>query len=114
MENPGLAPALVSFVAGHKGQRIILKSGLAPHKVPAREVLIVERMKKHANILTAGLCLAVTSSGSRPMGNRSPKRWRSLKRNNSNGRPPCSRRSLPLLRTVGQALVLLRGELLLQ
>ncbi len=37
----GLGTGFVSFVAGHKGQRIILKHGLAPHKVPAREVQIV-------------------------------------------------------------------------
>lgn len=37
----GLGTGFVSFVANHKGQRIILKSGLAPHKVPAREVEIV-------------------------------------------------------------------------
>ena len=37
----GLGTGFVSFVAGHKGQRIVLKSGLAPNKVPAREVLIV-------------------------------------------------------------------------
>lgn len=37
----GLGTGFVSFVAGHKGQRIILKSGLAPQTVPAREVLLV-------------------------------------------------------------------------
>lgn len=37
----GLGTGFVSFVAGHKGQRIILKSGLAPVRVPAREVEIL-------------------------------------------------------------------------
>lgn len=37
----GLGTGFVSFVAGHKGQRIILKQGLAPEHVPAREVEIV-------------------------------------------------------------------------
>lgn len=37
----GLGTGFVSFVAGHKGQRIILKQGLAPQHVPARDVEIV-------------------------------------------------------------------------
>jgi phosphate transport system substrate-binding protein len=37
----GLGTGFVSFVANHKGQRIILKLGLAPQKIPAREVEIV-------------------------------------------------------------------------
>lgn len=37
----GLGTGFVSFVAGHKGQRAILKTGLAPIRVPAREVEIV-------------------------------------------------------------------------
>ena len=37
----GLGTGFVSFVAGHKGQRIILKSGLAPQTVPGREVELV-------------------------------------------------------------------------
>jgi phosphate transport system substrate-binding protein len=37
----GLGTGFVSFVANHKGQRIILKQGLAPAKVPARDVEIV-------------------------------------------------------------------------
>lgn len=37
----GLGTGFVSFVANHKGQRIILKLGLAPHQVPARDVEIV-------------------------------------------------------------------------
>lgn len=39
----GLGTGFVSFVAGHKGQRIILKQGLAPEHVPAREVEIVQQ-----------------------------------------------------------------------
>ncbi len=39
----GLGTGFVSFVANHKGQRIILKQGLAPQKVPAREVEIVHQ-----------------------------------------------------------------------
>jgi phosphate transport system substrate-binding protein len=38
----GLGTGFVSFVANHKGQRIILKQGLAPTKVPTRDVLIVD------------------------------------------------------------------------
>lgn len=37
----GLGTGFVSFVAGHKGQRIILKSGLAPQTIPARDVELV-------------------------------------------------------------------------
>lgn len=37
----GLGTGFVSYIAGHKGQRAILKSGLAPMQVPAREVEIV-------------------------------------------------------------------------
>ncbi|MCB0763458.1 MAG: substrate-binding domain-containing protein [Flavobacteriales bacterium] len=37
----GLGTGFASFVAGHKGQRIILKQGLAPERVPARDVEIV-------------------------------------------------------------------------
>lgn len=37
----GLGTGFVSFVANHKGQRIILKHGLAPNKVPPREIEIV-------------------------------------------------------------------------
>ncbi|MBK7269664.1 MAG: substrate-binding domain-containing protein [Flavobacteriales bacterium] len=37
----GLGTGFASFVAGHKGQRIILKQGLAPAHTPAREVMIV-------------------------------------------------------------------------
>jgi phosphate transport system substrate-binding protein len=37
----GLGTGFASFVAGHKGQRIILKQGLAPAHIPSREVMIV-------------------------------------------------------------------------
>ncbi len=37
----GLGTGFVSFVANHKGQRIILKLGLAPHRIPTRDVEIV-------------------------------------------------------------------------
>lgn len=37
----GLGTGFVSFVAGHKGQRIILKTGLAPQTIPGREVELV-------------------------------------------------------------------------
>lgn len=37
----GLGTGFASFVAGHKGQRILLKKGLAPAHVPARDVMIV-------------------------------------------------------------------------
>ncbi|MFT3884558.1 MAG: substrate-binding domain-containing protein [Flavobacteriales bacterium] len=39
----GLGTGFVSFVANHKGQRIILKRGVAPIKVPARDVEIVHQ-----------------------------------------------------------------------
>lgn len=39
----GLGTGFVSFVANHKGQRIILKRGVAPIRVPAREVEIVHQ-----------------------------------------------------------------------
>lgn len=37
----GLGTGFVSFVAGHKGQRIILKTGLAPQTIPGRNVELV-------------------------------------------------------------------------
>ena len=37
----GLGTGFFSFVAGHKGQRIILKTGLAPQTIPGREVELV-------------------------------------------------------------------------
>lgn len=37
----GLGTGFVSFVANHKGQRIILKHGIAPNKVPPRDIQVV-------------------------------------------------------------------------
>jgi phosphate transport system substrate-binding protein len=37
----GLGTGFVSFVANHKGQRIILKLGVAPINVPPRNIQIV-------------------------------------------------------------------------
>lgn len=37
---PGLGSGFASFLAGEKGQRIVLKSGLLPDKIPSRELLI--------------------------------------------------------------------------
>lgn len=36
----GLGMGFASYIAGYKGQRIVLKSGLAPYKVHPREVII--------------------------------------------------------------------------
>lgn len=36
----GLGTGFASYIAGPKGQRIILKSGLVPFKVPPREILV--------------------------------------------------------------------------
>lgn len=36
----GLGSGFASFLAGEKGQRIVLKSGLLPDKIPSRELLI--------------------------------------------------------------------------
>lgn len=38
----GLGTGFASFVAGPKGQRIVLKQGLAPERVPVREINIVQ------------------------------------------------------------------------
>jgi phosphate transport system substrate-binding protein len=38
----GLGTGFASFVAGPKGQRIILKQGLVPERIPAREIKIVQ------------------------------------------------------------------------
>lgn len=37
---PGLGAGFASFLAGERGQRIILKSGLLPDRIPPREVII--------------------------------------------------------------------------
>jgi phosphate transport system substrate-binding protein len=41
----GLGMGFASFVAGERGQRIILKSGLLPAKIPGRKILIKEDNK---------------------------------------------------------------------
>ncbi|MDY0089680.1 MAG: substrate-binding domain-containing protein [Flavobacteriaceae bacterium] len=38
--NAGLGMGLASFFAGEKGQRIILKSGLSPVRIPGRDIII--------------------------------------------------------------------------
>ena len=42
----GLGMGFASFVKSEVGQRIILKSGLAPVKIPTREIRIVKSNKK--------------------------------------------------------------------
>jgi phosphate transport system substrate-binding protein len=37
---PGPGTGFTSFVAGERGQRIVLKSGLLPDSIPPREVII--------------------------------------------------------------------------
>jgi len=37
---PGLGAGFASFLAGEKGQRIVLKSGLLPDSIPSREIFI--------------------------------------------------------------------------
>jgi len=37
---PGLGTGFASFLAGERGQRIVLKSGLLPDSIPSREVII--------------------------------------------------------------------------
>lgn len=37
---PGPGTGFVTFVAGERGQRLILKSGLLPDKIPSREIII--------------------------------------------------------------------------
>lgn len=37
---PGLGTGFASFLAGERGQRIILKSGLLPDSIPTREIII--------------------------------------------------------------------------
>lgn len=41
---PGLGAGFASFLAGEKGQRIVLKSGLLPDKIPSREILIRNKL----------------------------------------------------------------------
>ena len=42
----GLGMGFASFVAGEKGQRIILKSGLLPIRIPGRNILIRNQVEK--------------------------------------------------------------------
>ncbi|WP_242689283.1 PstS family phosphate ABC transporter substrate-binding protein [Pedobacter sp. SYSU D00535] len=37
---PGLGTGFASFLAGERGQRIVLKSGLLPDSIPSREIII--------------------------------------------------------------------------
>ncbi|MCP1996943.1 PstS family phosphate ABC transporter substrate-binding protein [Flavobacterium sp. HSC-61S13] len=39
----GLGTGFAAYIAGYKGQRIILKSGLVPFKVPPREVIVSDK-----------------------------------------------------------------------
>ncbi len=41
---PGVGAGFASFLAGEKGQRIVLKSGLVPDKIPSREILIRNKL----------------------------------------------------------------------
>ncbi|MBS1501684.1 MAG: substrate-binding domain-containing protein [Bacteroidetes bacterium] len=41
----GLGTGLELFIAGYKGQRIILRSGLLPFKIPERNIVIIHRDK---------------------------------------------------------------------
>ena len=41
---PGSGAGFASFLAREKGQRIVLKSGLLPHKIPSRELLIRNKL----------------------------------------------------------------------
>lgn len=42
----GLGTGFASYIAGYKGQRIILKSGLVPFKVPPREIIVSDKELK--------------------------------------------------------------------
>src|ERR1700752_4350075 len=42
----GLGMGFASFIAGEKGQRIILKSGLAPVREPSRNIIIRNTIEK--------------------------------------------------------------------
>jgi phosphate transport system substrate-binding protein len=41
---PGLGSGFATFLAGEKGQRIVLKSGLLPDKIPSRQLLIRNKL----------------------------------------------------------------------
>jgi phosphate transport system substrate-binding protein len=40
---PGLGTGFASFIAGERGQRIVLKSGLLPDSIPSRQVIIKQK-----------------------------------------------------------------------
>ena len=42
----GLGMGFASFIAGEKGQRIILKSGLLPQRIPSRKILLRNQIEK--------------------------------------------------------------------
>ena len=41
---PGLGTGFASFIAGERGQRIVLKSGLLPDSIPSRQVIIKQKI----------------------------------------------------------------------
>ncbi len=45
----GLGMGFASFIAGERGQRIILKSGLVPERVPTRKIVIRNNITKDKN-----------------------------------------------------------------
>lgn len=42
---PGLGTGFASFIAGERGQRIVLKSGLLPDSIPSRQINIIDNLK---------------------------------------------------------------------
>lgn len=42
----GLGTGFASYIAGYKGQRIVLKSGLFPFNTPSREIVVTKDIKK--------------------------------------------------------------------
>jgi phosphate transport system substrate-binding protein len=45
----GLGMGFASFLGGERGQRIILKSGLVPERVPTRKIMIRDKVSKEKN-----------------------------------------------------------------
>ena len=45
----GLGMGFASFLGGERGQRIILKSGLVPERVPTRKIVIRNKITKDKN-----------------------------------------------------------------
>lgn len=45
----GLGMGFASFLGGERGQRIILKSGLAPERIPSRKIMIRNKITKDKN-----------------------------------------------------------------